>query len=405
MSKDNLGAYNIEDLRKGAKRRLPKGIFEYVDRGAEDEVALRNNRAAFERLKFKNRVLMDVSKRSLKTKIFGEEITMPFGVSPTGTVGLMAHGGEVGVAKAAMRMGVICCASTNAQTSMQEIWEKSGGDAGKLWFQLYMWPDVKMRMDFVERIKAVGYKTLVVTVDGPVGPNREYNKRTGYGVPIKYTPTMIAQLLMKPGWLWRVLIRHYIERGPMKFENYPPELRGRITDNKMTYSFTKADNQNWDDIKQLRDKWPGNLLVKGLQSPEDAVIAADVGCDGVVVSNHGGRYVDAAVAPIDVLPEFRAAVGKRLMLAVDSGPRRGADIVKALALGADLVMSGRPTLFGAAWRGEDGAYRALEIFREETDRVFAQLGLNSVDEVGPHVFWNPPPAALSQAFTKAIAAE
>lgn len=406
MSNDNLGVYNIEDLRQHAKRRLPKGVFDYVDRGAEDDIALRNNRRAYEELKFKNRVLVDVSKRSLKSTIFGREIAMPFGVSPTGTVGLMSYGGEVGVAKAAARMGIPCCVSTNAQTSMEEIWEKADG-AGKanLWFQLYMWPDVAMRMKFVERIKACGFETLVVTVDGPVGPNREYNKRSGYGVPIRYTPRLLADIAMKPGWVWRVLIRHYLERGPMKFENYPPELRTSVTSRQVMHKLAKTDTQCWDDIKRIRDVWSGNLLIKGLQSPDDAALAADHGLDGVVISNHGGRYVDAAVAPIQVLPEVRAAVGNRIAVIVDSGPRRGSDVVKALALGADLVMSGRPTLFGSAYRGEAGAYRALEIFYEETDRVMAQLGLNSIAEIGPQILWNPPASMQSAELTSQKAAE
>ena len=405
MSKDILGVYNIEDIRQKAKKRLPKGIFDYVDRGAEDDIALRNNREAYETLKFKNRVLVDVSKRSTKSKIFGEEITMPFGVSPTGTVGLMAHGGEVGVAKAAVRMGVPCCVSTNAQTSMEEVFNGAGGDAGKLWFQVYMWPDLEARQGLIDRARACGFKTLVITVDGPVGPNREYNKRTGYGVPVKYTPQMVRHVLMNPGWLFRVYIRHLVERGPMKLENYPEKYRAKIRDKEHKYALTKADNQSWDDIRRIRDNWDGNVLVKGLQSPEDAVIAADIGCDGVVISNHGGRYVDCAVAPIQVLPEVRAAVGRRLAVIVDSGPRRGSDIVKGLALGADLVMSGRPTLFGAAYRGEAGAYRALEIFHEELDRVMAQLGMNSVSDITPDVFWNPPETALASAFTAALAAE
>jgi len=183
VSKDILGVYNIEDIRQKAKKRLPKGTFDYVDRGAEDEIALRNNREAYETLKFKNRVLVDVSKRSTKSKIFGEEITMPFGVSPTGTVGLMAHGGEVGVAKAAVRMGVPCCVSTNAQTSMEEVFNGAGGDAGKLWFQVYMWPDLEARQGLIDRARACGFKTLVITVDGPVGPNRECSKQA-YAVNI-----------------------------------------------------------------------------------------------------------------------------------------------------------------------------------------------------------------------------
>jgi (S)-mandelate dehydrogenase len=398
MSKNNLGAYNIEDLRQKAKKRLPSGVFDYVDRGAEDEIALRNNRKAFEELKLKNRVLVDVSARSLKTKIFGKEITMPYGISPTGTVGLMAYEGEIAVAKAAARMGVPCCVGTNAQTPMEEIWEKAGGN---LWFQLYLWADKTLSMQLVDRVKAVGFETLIVTVDGPVGSNREYNQRSGYGVPIKYTPKLIAQLIAKPGWCWRVLAQHYIYRGAPKFENYPPELMSKITDKAVRHTYTKTDNQTWDDLKRIRDIWPGNLLIKGLQSPADAELAADNGLDGIIVSNHGGRYVDAAVAPIQILSEIRAAVGKRLTVCIDSGPRRGSDVIKALALGADLVMSGRPTLYGSAAAGEAGAYRALEIFRDETDRLMAQLGLNSVEEIGPQVFWCPPEAALTTEFSRA----
>ena len=156
------------------------------------------------------------------------------------------------------------------------------------------------------------------------------------------------------------------------------------------HEYTKSAAQCWDDIKRIRDAWPGFLLVKGLQSVEDAVIAAENGLDGVVLSNHGGRYLDSAPAPLQIVPEVRAAVGTRLTIIIDSGARRGSDIVKALAVGADMVMSGRPTLYGAAAAGEAGAYRALEIFRTEMDRVMAQLGLNRVDEIGPHIFWNPP---------------
>jgi (S)-mandelate dehydrogenase len=310
----------------------------------------------------------------------------------------MAYEGEIAVAKAAARMGVPCCVGTNAQTPMEEIWEKAGGN---LWFQLYLWADKTLSMQLVDRVKAVGFETLIVTVDGPVGSNREYNQRSGYGVPIKYTPKLIAQLIAKPGWCWRVLAQHYIYRGAPKFENYPPELMSKITDKAVRHTYTKTDNQTWDDLKRIRDIWPGNLLIKGLQSPADAELAADNGLDGIIVSNHGGRYVDAAVAPIQILPEIRAAVGKRLTVCIDSGPRRGSDVIKALALGADLVMSGRPTLYGSAAAGEAGAYRALEIFRDETDRLMAQLGLNSVEEIGPQVFWCPPEAALTTEFSRA----
>jgi isopentenyl diphosphate isomerase/L-lactate dehydrogenase-like FMN-dependent dehydrogenase len=387
MVSDKLSAYNIEDLRQMAKKRLPRGIFEYVDRGAEDEIALRHNRETYQSLKIKNRVLADISKRSTETEIFGKKITMPFGISPTASAGLMSEGGEVGLAKAAARMGVPCTAATSTLTPMEEIYEAAGEN---LWFQLYMWTDLDLRMAFVERIKAVGFETLLITVDGSVGANREYNFRNGFSMPIRFSPRLIAQVLAKPGWCRRVLAPQYLKRGAFKKANYPPELASKLTDKDVDHEYTKPDNQCWDDIKRIRDVWPGNLLVKGLQSWEDAVIAADNGLDGVVLSNHGGRYLDSAPAPLQVVPEVRAAVGDRIKIIIDSGARRGSDIVKALAVGADLVMSGRPTLYGAAVAGEAGAYRALEIFQTEMDRVMAQRGINSVNEIGPHIFWNPP---------------
>ncbi len=391
MAKNNLGAYNIEDLRLMAKKKLPRGVFEFVDGGAEDGIGVQNNRDAYTQLKIKNRVLVDVSKRSTKTKIFGKEIAMPYGISPTGTVGLMRYGGEVGLAQAANKMGVPCAVAINAQTSMEEIWEKgteNGG--GNLWFQLYLWPDRDLSMQQIERVKSIGFETLIITVDGPVGPNREYNHKNGFALPLEYSPRLIAQLLAKPGWLLSVLAQNYVKRGAPKMVNYPPELVSKITDKSLKHLHTKTDSQRWDDLKRIRDMWPGNLLIKGLQSSEDAVLAKKNGLDGVIMSNHGGRYVDCAPAPLQVVGEVREAVGDDFTVIIDSGARRGSDIVKALACGADMVMSGRPTLCGAAAAGTHGSYRALEIFQVEMDRVMAQLGLNTVDEIGPHIFWNPP---------------
>jgi isopentenyl diphosphate isomerase/L-lactate dehydrogenase-like FMN-dependent dehydrogenase len=402
MTRENSGAYNIEDLRQSAKRKLPRGIFEFVDGGAEDGIAVQNNRDAYTSLKIKNRVLVDVSGRSTETEIFGRKITMPYGISPTGSGGIVSYGGEIEIAKAAAKMGVPCTVATNALTPMEEICEKAGGD---LWFQLYMWDDREMSMTFMDRVKAAGFETLMVTVDGPVGPNREYNYKNGFSMPLHYTPRLFAQLLAKPGWCAGVLAQQYLRRGAFKKENYPPELSGKITGSDLSYKHVKTDSQSWDDIRRIRDMWPGNMLIKGLQSKEDAVIAMNEGLEGVVLSNHGGRYVDCAPAPLQVLPEVRAAVGDRMRVIIDSGARRGSDIVKAIALGADMVMSGRPTLWGAAAAGEAGAYRALEIFHEETDRIMAQLGLNTIAEIGPQIFWNPPDWAPRIEEPLSVAAE
>lgn len=399
MDRIGTDVCNIEDLRQKAKKRLPRPIFEYIDGAAEDGIAIQHNRETYRSLKIKNRVLKDVSNRSTATEIFGKKIAMPYAISPTASAGLMSDRGEIALAKAAARMGVPCTAATSALTPMEEIFEAAGGN---LWFQLYMWVDVKLRMAFVERVKAVGYDTMLVTVDGSVGANREHDRRNGYSMPLRYSPRLIAGILGNPGWCMRVLLPQYLKRGAFRKANYPPEMSSKLTDKISDHELTKPSTQCWDDIKRIRDMWPGYLLVKGLQSLEDAVIAADYGLDGVVVSNHGGRYLDCAPAPLQLVPEFRRAVGDRLKIIIDSGARRGSDIVKAIAMGADLVMSGRPTLYGAAVAGEDGAYRALEIFQTEMDRIMAQLGLNSVDEISPHIFWNPPdwvpkPASTSNA--------
>jgi isopentenyl diphosphate isomerase/L-lactate dehydrogenase-like FMN-dependent dehydrogenase len=387
MPEETLGAYSIEDLRKKAKKRLPRGIFEYIDGAAEDGIAKEHNREVYRSLKIKNRVLKDVSKRSTATEIFGKKLTMPYAISPTASAGLMSDGGEVALARAAARMGVPCTVATNSLTPMEEIVEKGGGN---LWFQLYMWVDLNLRMRFVERVKSAGFNTLLVTVDGSVGANREHDRRNGFSMPLRYTPKLMAQVLANPGWCARVLAPQYLRRGPFIKANYPPEMSSKLTDKISDHELTKPATQCWDDIKRIRDIWPGYMLVKGLQSLEDAVIAADYGLDGVVVSNHGGRYLDSAPAPLQLVPEFRRAVGDRLKIIIDSGARRGSDLVKAIAMGADLVMSGRPTLYGSAAAGAAGAYRALEIFQTEMDRIMAQLGLNTVEEITPHIFWNPP---------------
>ncbi len=395
MAGSKLDAYNIEDLRRMAQRRLPRGIFEFVDRGTEDEVALSNNRKAFEDIRLKTRVLTNVSTRSIETKIFGKPIKMPFGVAPTGTAGLLSYGGEVALAKAAAKAGVPCTVATNAMTPMEEIVDEAGGD---LWFQLYMWSDRELSFKLVDRAKSVGFETLIVTVDSVVGSNREYNHRNGFEVPLQYTPRLVAQLLAKPGWLAGCLLQQFVKRGVPKFENYPPELMDSLMSKTFKRSALKNDTLDWDDLKVLRDRWPGNLIVKGILHPDDAALAADGGADGIIVSNHGGRNLDASVAPIQILPEIAARVGGRMTVIVDSGFRRGTDVIKGLALGADLVMAGRPTLYGAAVGGEAGAYRALEIFHEEIFRVMGLLGLHTVDEIGPDcLWWRPATADFSRA--------
>ena len=387
-------AYNIADLREMARRRLPKGIFEFVDRGSEDEVALRNNRAAFERIKLKPRTLVDVSGRSQEITLFGNPQRMPIIIAPTGTAGLMCYHGEIGLARAAAAAGIPFALSTGSMTSMETIAAEAGG---RLWFQLYMWPDRSLSHRLVERAKAAGYEALVVTVDGAAAGNREYNLRNGFTVPFSFTRRNVTDVLMHPGWMCGVLARYVFTTGMPRYENYPSELRNRITAQPMGKSMLRCDSLTWDDLRVLRKIWPHTLIVKGILHPQDALLAADCGADAVIVSNHGGRNLDSSMAPIEVLPEVVDAVGKRLTVIVDSGFRRGSDVVKALALGAKAVLIGRATLYGTAVGGEAGAARAIDLFREEIDRVLALLGCPRISALSRDYLVLPetPPAPLA----------
>jgi isopentenyl diphosphate isomerase/L-lactate dehydrogenase-like FMN-dependent dehydrogenase len=378
MSDKTLGAYNIHDLREMAKRRLPRGVFEFVDRGTEDESALRNNRDAFERIRFKPRTLVDVSKRSQAITLFGKEQPMPVVVGPTGTAGLLSYDGEVGIARAAAAAGIPFTVGTNSMTSMEEIAERAGG---RLWFQLYMWSDRALSHQIVDRAKGVGFEALMVTVDGAVPTNREYNHHNGFEVPIQFNARNVTDVLMNPRWLAGVFLRQLLARGMPRFENYPPEVMDGLMARTLKKSILKNDSLNFDDLRELRKRWPRTLMVKGVLSAQDAVRAADCGADAVIVSNHGGRNLDYSPAPIDVLPEILDAAGKRLTVMVDSGVRRGTDVVKGLALGAAAVLVGRAPLYGVAAAGEAGAVRSLEILRDEIGRTMALLGVNSVAEL------------------------
>jgi len=380
MADNTLGAYNIFDLREMALKRVPKGLFEFVDRGTEDEVALRNNRAAFERIKLIPRTLVDVSARSQEITLFGHRQKMPIVIAPTGTAGLMWHEGEIALARAAKAAGIPFSLATGSITAMEKVAAEAGG---RLWFQLYMWSQVDLSYQLVERAKAAGYEGLMVTVDSAVSGNREYNLRNGFTIPFTYSRKNVTDVLKHPRWLLSVLARYKLTTGMPTYANYPEELRTSITARPMGRSMLKCESLNWEHLRALRKMWPGKLMVKGVLHPEDAKLAADCGADGVIVSNHGGRNLDSSMAPLDMLPEVVDAVGKRLTVLVDGGVRRGSDIVKALALGANAVLIGRATLYGTAAAGEAGAARAIAILREETDRVMALIGCRSVAELGP----------------------
>jgi isopentenyl diphosphate isomerase/L-lactate dehydrogenase-like FMN-dependent dehydrogenase len=372
--------YNIDDLRIEAKRRLPKWIFEFVDRGSEDEWALANNREAFQRIKLTNRVLVDLTDSAPGTTLFGKALPLPLVIAPTGAAGLCWYQGEIALARGAAKFGVPFTMATGSTSSIEEVAEKAGG---QLWLQLYLWQDRSLSHELARRAAKVGYEALVVTADLGIGYNREYNARNGYQNPFRLTYKTARDMLFKPGWFTSVLLPYLVTTGPPKQANNPPAFAN------VHHSRLRGCDFTWDDISRLREVWPGKLLVKGLLHPEDAARAVDCGADGIVVSNHGGRTMDSAVAAIDALPAIVAAVGTRTTVIVDSGIRRGSDIVKALALGAKAVMVGRATLYGTTVAGEAGVAKALALLSREYAQTLAYVGCRNAGELTRDILASP----------------
>lgn len=376
--------YNVEDLRKEAKRRLPRGVYEFVERGTEDDIGLRHNRVALDRIKLVPRTLVDCSARSQAIELLGQQHTLPVAVAPMGAAGLMWHHGELAAAQAAAAVGVPYALATAAMTPMEVIADKAGG---RLWFQLYVRADRDLTYQMIDRAKAAGFEGLIVTVDSPVSPNREFNQRNGFGLPYKMTPSSVLDLLRSPGWMLRVLGRYIATQGMPRYENYPQAYRQRITGNASSRPAMRTDSLGWDDIRALRDRWPGTFILKGFLHSEDAARASNENVDAIVVSNHGGRNLDSAPAAIDVLPEIVEAVAGRTKVLFDSGIRRGSDIVKALALGAHGVLVGRPVLWGTAVGGAAGATHALRLLQKELDITQGLLGCPSIKDIDGRVLY------------------
>ena len=370
-------ALNIADLRDIARRRVPGFVFEYVEGGAEDETTLHGNRAALARLRFIPQTLIDTSARHMRCTILGRPANAPLIIAPTGLNGLLDPGGDVLLARAAAKLGVPCTLSTVSTTRLEEVASRAGG---RLWMQLYVMKDRAIARDIMQRATAAGYEALVFTTDANVFGNREWDQR-GYRRPGQPTVRAALDSLRHPRWLAQVLLRHGMPRFRNLESFLPPNLTpmGASTVIPRLFDATIC----WDDIAWIRHHWHGKLLLKGVLSVADAERSAALGVDGIVLSNHGGRQLDCGIAPIDMLAEVVAAVGTRLAILIDSGFRRGTDVVKALALGAQAVMLGRATLYGLIAGGEAGVERALAILTGEIDRVLGQLGCNSLADLTP----------------------
>jgi (S)-mandelate dehydrogenase len=378
--------YNVFDLREAARARLPKCVFEFIDRGTEDEVSLAENRAAFQRLKLRTKFMVDLTGRDMSTELFGKPCGMPLAIAPTGAAGLCWYLGELELAKAASKAGVPFTLTTAAITSMDKIAKEA---PGRLWYQLYMWAETHYSYEMVARARDLGFEALVVTIDTAAGRNREYNHRNGFTDPFSMNRRAITDMLLHPRWLTGTLLRYLATTGMPRHENYPDKYRHRITRGRPGEEPTRYEAMTWRDVGKLRDFWPGILIVKGILSPEDARMAVQHGADGIVVSNHGGRALDSAVSTIDVLPAVVDEVGNRTTVLFDSGIRRGSDIVKAVALGAKAVLVGRATLYGTAVAGEEGAAKALEMLRSEFEKNMAYIGCRNVTELGRDIFVSP----------------
>jgi (S)-mandelate dehydrogenase len=377
-SRDVARALNIDDLRDIARRRVPGFVFEYVESGAEDEMTIACNREALGRLRLMPQTLVNTSGRHLRTTILGHPANAPLVIAPTGLNGLLHPDGDVVLARAAAKLGIPYTLSTVSTTRLEEVANRAGG---RLWMQLYVVKDRAIGREIMRRAAAAGYEALVFTTDANVFGNREWDQRS-YRAPGK--PTLRASLdaLRHPRWLWEVLLRH----GPPRFRNLEPFVPASLTPMGASTVIPRLFDATitWDDIAWIREHWPGKLLLKGVLSAADAERAAALGVDGIVVSNHGGRQLDYCVAPIEVLAEIKAAAGARLAVLIDGGFRRGTDVAKALALGAEAVQLGRATLYGLIAGGTRGVERALTILTTELDRVLGQLGCNSVAELAPH---------------------
>jgi (S)-mandelate dehydrogenase len=368
---------NIEDLRRLAQRRLPRAIFDFFDGGAEDEVTLRENRAAFERVRLLPKVLVNVAEVDTQTQIFGSPSKLPLAIAPTGGISAGRAGAELILARAAKAFGIPFTLATPSAFSLERVAEEVGG---RLWFQLYAVRNVAFREQLLARAKAAGYEAVLVTVDLAVAGKRERDPRNGFHTPYSPNWRNSRDVIFKPAWLLEVM--RYGLPGMAHFVDY------EFSTPKGTDIVTAVGREidaalDWEALKRLRELWPRKLLLKGVERPDDAERAAALGCDGVVVSNHGGRQLDGATPTLDALPAIAKAVSSKITVLLDGGVRRGVDILKARALGAQAVLTGRATLFGAIAGGDAGARRALEILSSELVRAMQLCGVRSIAEIGP----------------------
>ncbi len=393
-------AINIDDLKRMAKRRLPKIMFDFIEGGAEDEVGLRTNANAFRDLRLVPRYYIDTARREQKATLFGRTYASPFGIAPTGMAGAFRKDAELYLAQTAQEADVPYLMSGASNASMEAAAKLAGKN---LWFQIYGAKNRTFQLDLVKRAIDLGLTTIAVTCDVPVSSNRERNRRNGFVRPLRMTLPTILEAMLHPAWV----VNYYRTGGLPMLGNWERYGEKNATPDQVADLFAKQTpdpSQVWGDVEAIRTLWPGKLLLKGVMHPEDARIATEMGVDGLIVSNHGGRQLDMMPSPLDMLPMIRAAVGPDVPLLLDSGVRRGSDIVAAMCMGADFVMTGRATLYGATAGGLEGVKKAVSILQREIDLVMGQIGAVNLAALGPQYLLDTVRAEEERRNTGAMAA-
>jgi L-lactate dehydrogenase (cytochrome) len=376
---------NIEDLRRIARRKIPRAIFDYVDSGSYDEITFNANCDELRAIRFRQRVLIDTSKRSMTTDLLGERLSMPVAIAPTGLTGLVHGDGEILAAKAAEAAGTVYTLSTMSICTIEDV---AAAVKRPIWFQLYVFRDRDFSKSIIERAKAVGCSALFVTVDLPLRGQRHPDIKNGLTVPPRLTARNAVDIMTKPAWALKVLLSKRKSFG--NIETYLRKTPGILGAGAWANNHFDP-TLSWHDIDWIRGLWPGKLVLKGVMDVEDAKTAVSAGVDGIVVSNHGGRQLDGAPATATVLSDIARAVGDRIEVLFDGGIRSGQDVLKALALGARGCLIGRAYLYGLAAMGEAGVAAALDVIRKELDVSMALTGVEDVRDVGNDILYRSTP--------------
>lgn len=367
---------SLADFERAAEKRLPKPIFGYVSGACEDCQSLRANRDVFAEYEFVSRILVDISQRSQTVEIFGKQYDAPFGMAPMGITAMSAYRGDIVLAEAAKRANIPMIMSGSSLIKMEEL----AAVAPDAWFQAYLPGKVDQISPLIDRVAAAGFKTLVITVDTPSSANRENNVRTGFSTPLRPSVRLAWEGISHPRWLFGTFLKTLMRHGMPHFENSFATRGAPIMSANVLRDFSSRGHLNWDHVRDIRARWKGPMVIKGILHPADAALARQYGMDGVIVSNHGGRQLDGAVAPLRVLPQILDQF-KDGPVMLDSGVRRGTDVLKALALGARCVFLGRPFNYAAAVGGPAGVDHAISLLSEEVSRNMAMMGINRLNEL------------------------